>query len=67
MHPETQLQVARTEHHLRAVEASRVVSVLRAIAQRSAQRHQRSTGATVRGATSGSAPRESDAMPRWAM
>jgi|GEM_PF-3158620 len=67
MHPETQLQVARFEHQQRVAEATRVVSVLRAIALRCAQRHQRSTDVAPRDAKPGSAPCQPDAVPRWAM
>jgi len=67
MHPETQLQVAQVEHRLRVVEATRVVSVLRAIAQRCAQQLLRSTDVKPRDAKSGGSPCHPDAVPRWAM
>ena len=71
MHPETQLQVARSEHRQRVAEATRLVSVLRALI---AQREQRRTtleraqhGPRLNGAPAGACPCQGEAVPRWAM
>ncbi|NLF05023.1 MAG: hypothetical protein GX593_08525 [Actinomycetales bacterium] len=71
MHPETQLQVARFEHRQRVAEATRLVSVLRAlIAQREQRRttHERAKQEPrLSGAPAGACPCQAEPVPRWAV
>lgn len=69
MHPETLLQVARSEHQQRVAEATRVVSVLRALFAQRAQRWTEQRTRQHRHEEAGSfdtTPVCCETVPRWA-
>ena len=74
MHPETLLQVARFEHQQRVAEATREVSVLRALIAQRAQRRAdlrraaaRALEAGQRGSETLGGPSRCEPVPRWAV
>ncbi len=68
MHPETQLQVARIEHQQRVVETTRMLAVLRTIAERCVGRHvRRADDDDPHGRVPGDSAQHARAVPRWAM
>ena len=70
MHPETLLQVARSEHQQHVAEATRVVSVLRALNAQRAQWWTEQRARQHRSEEAGSfdsSPVRTEPVPRWAV